>query len=471
MNTQDRNRSNMEMAKAQRDALVRSALSLRGDAPLVAPDRNATIATATQQRLRGARRSSADPRGRGATLVLHQGTDGVLHWRYEPSRAQSISTPVGGYRASARKRGALDGLDNVLIRREVQEVGPNQVSAALKALDDRLNNAHGLKLLQAGQWQPVVNGVNALAKAKRVLLLVHGTFSSSQMYLDELGECVEGTAWLQALQAGAGQNQGYDAVLAFDHPTLCVGPLINAVEMELALVAAGLVSGTEVDLVAHSRGGVVSAWWAHTTRFKPRRLVAVGSPLKGTSLASPYRIRYLLDYLANISILMGKVGQKVAAVPTVASPFLAAGFGLAEIFGRFVAGFAQLPVVDGAVAMIPGLHAQARLTNNFELDCLQQVHKSVSPLLVFTVASNFEPKSDYPWWNVIQRLRRLPVRGANALADRLFPGKNDLVVDVASMDWYGKPAGVLTYDAAAGVHHCAYFRQDATVKALRKWLA
>lgn len=459
----------------RRDALLRDALSIGRSIPLVNPLPPAT--TGLTRSLRSAPRRIYDPRDQGATVTLWQATNGVMRWEYMPSRAQLASTPAGafrgaGYRAATRRRGqTARGRDLMLDTRSVPDVGPNHVTSALIALDHRLNSVQGLRQFRGKAWEPLQDG-SPLRNVRRVLVLVHGTFSKAEMFIEQFADCDQGRAFLGSLepQGVVPCPAGYDHVLAFDHPTLSVSPYLNALQLELELVKAGMPPGTEVDVIAHSRGGVVCAWWALQTRFTVRRLIAVGAPMTGTSLASPYRIRYLLDYLANASLLMSSVGQAAATVPSFASAFLAAGAGLLEIFGRFVSGFAQLPVVDGAVALVPGLHGQARTTNNLELQALMRAHAASTGLKVFTVTSDFEPALDHPWWSIWAHFKTLPIRGLDAAADRLFPGSNDLVVDRDTMQWFNQPAGQLAFSAVDRVHHCAYFSQNATANALREWL-
>ena len=59
----------------------------------------------------------------------------------------------------------------------------------------------------------------------------------------------EGTAFLR----DAGKS--YDQVLAFDHPTLSVSPVLNG--LDLARRFAG--TKAKVDVIAHGRGGLVRA--------------------------------------------------------------------------------------------------------------------------------------------------------------------------------------------------------------------
>lgn len=461
----------------QRDALLREALHHPGLAPLVAVS-SPPNAQRPNRALRAARYRYMDPREQAATLALQQASNGVLRWEYRSGRAHGMNPPAGAYRAVGSVASARQHIAHapsgyrVLDVRQVPNIGPNQVTEALISLDQRLNASQGLRRLHAdGTWRTVVGPLRD--DAKRVLLFVHGTFSKSEMFLEELSACNQGRAFLDSLRPIGGKPcaAGYDEVIAFDHPTLSVSPYLNALQLEMDLTHASLPRNALVDVISHSRGGVVCAWWVLHTRFRVRRLIAVGAPLRGTSLASPHNIRYLLDYLANASLLIGGVGQAAASVPSFASAFLAASSGLFEIFGRLLSGLARVPAVDGAVALVPGLHSQARTTNNLELRGLLRAHNQGSNVKVFTVTSDFEPSTDHPWWNVWAHFKSLPILAANSAADRLFPGANDLVVDCETMAWFASTAGQLSFRSSDGVHHCSYFRQDRTVAAFSQWLA
>ncbi len=59
------------------------------------------------------------------------------------------------------------------------------------------------------------------------------------------------------------------------------------------------------------------------------------------------------------------------------------------------------------------------------------------------------------------------------VADTIFPGENDLVVDTAHMTSLADArdiGDVEAFDPVSLVHHCNYFRQDKTIDALRRWL-
>lgn len=126
------------------------------------------------------------------------------------------------------------------------------------------------------------------------LLMIHGTNSLSH----------SGFAAVPP-DAVAALNRRYgDRVFAFDHPTLSVDPLDNC------KILAGLLPddlSLEVDVLAHSRGGLVARVLAEladtagtAAKLRVRQVVFVATPNLGTPLADPDHYGELLDGLTNL---------------------------------------------------------------------------------------------------------------------------------------------------------------------------
>jgi pimeloyl-ACP methyl ester carboxylesterase len=214
-----------------------------------------------------------------------------------------------------------------------------------------------------------------------------------------------------------------------------------------------------IDVVAHSRGGLVASWWLRLAPARARHVVFVGSPLDGTSLASPHRLRAALDHMATIADLLAAGGQSLATV----APIAAGAAGLAKIFGRTLKLGASLPIADAAVALVPGLASQQRTNNNAEIDRLF-AQKWLSAPNFFAVTAQFEPRPEEPLFRVWDRLKLLGAQAVASAADALFDGPNDLVVDTAAMDFLGAHHAVKAGDRLAlgpgNTYHTSYFRDD-----------
>jgi pimeloyl-ACP methyl ester carboxylesterase len=383
----------------------------------------------------------------GRASVSLRDDEGVLRWAYEPPPAQAL-------RSRARRAGLSDlfSLGAPLKRFDYADIGPNQVTAGLVALDRKLTPAfeQGLRRWDGAQLQPTPP---PQVKNQRVLVLVHGTFSNSEMWFHELASTAAGQALLQQWQASYGPH-----IYAFDHATLSVAPWLNALDLHQALrgVAA------PIDVVCHSRGGLVVSWLLRLAPVPVQRVVFVGSPLMGTSLASPYRLRAALDMLANVANALALAGSAASTV----FPLAAGAAGLAKVLGKTLKLGASVPLADAAVALVPGLASQQRTDNNAETTRLFASAWLVKPKFA-AVTADFEPNIDEPAWKFWTRFKHIGAQLADAGADTVFPGANDLVVDTASMSDLGQPAqgpiALLALGKTATTYHTNYFRDAAVV--------
>ena len=122
------------------------------------------------------------------------------------------------------------------------------------------------------------------------------------------------------------------------------------------------------------------------------------------------------------------------------------------------------------MAVIPGLHGQSAVSNNFELGRLRTTARRAN-VRYFAITSDFEPeKMGWKLWKVISEAG---TRGKDAAADIIFPAENDLVVDTAHMTSLADDLDiteVLAFGSQTVVHHVNYFRQPQTIGSMRKWL-
>lgn len=408
-------------------------------------------------------RPRADP-GIGY-LSLLQDEDGLLRW--------DLDSGPGTRPPSARARAGRRGLISLgLVEQfKFEMVHGSEVARFLDGLDTSFNGLRGLRGRGAagadtGPAQPV-----ASAKKNGILLIVHGTFSKGDALFEGLNSTPEGTKLL------ANASKHYDQVLSFEHPTLSVSPILNA--LDLARAFAGTTA--PVDIVCHSRGGLVVRWWLEVLKApqtKARSVVFVGSPLQGTSLASPLRLRTALNLMTNVLVGMQAAGQ----LASLAVPLFGVVAGLMKLISSVTGAAGKTPVIDAAVAMIPGLSAQSRrglagqqqILGSFELDRLA-AGISQMPGGYFAVKCNFEPTD--PAWAFWKHFMRPGERLADLGADLVFPEANDLVVDTASMDALSDlvkvagPNAVLDLGTSGVVHHLNYFAQPEVAKFIRSSLA
>jgi hypothetical protein len=182
--------------------------------------------------------------------------------------------------------------------------------------------------------------------------------------------------------------------------------------------------------------------------------------------------------MTNVIVAMERAGQ----LASLAVPLFGVIAGLMKLITS-VSGFAaKTPVIDAAIAMIPGLSAQSRrglagtqqIAGSFELDRLS-AGVSKTPASYFAVKSNFEPTD--PGWAFWKHFMKPGERLADLGADLVFPDQNDLVVDTASMDALSDivkiegPKAVLDFQTSAVVHHLNYFAQPEVATFIRQSLA
>jgi pimeloyl-ACP methyl ester carboxylesterase len=398
-------------------------------------------------------------RRRGFVQQDYSGLASLALVREEAAYRWVYQAPVRGnsFRRARRSVAARTIGAEVVHEFSFKEVPPNRIIEDLEKLDSKLTPNQGLRRLNigTGQLEPATD----IPKG-RTLLLVHGTFSKSDMFIDELNGTDAGKTFIRR----AGEK--YKAILAFDHPTLSVSPWINALDLEMALVG---VTGP-IDVICHSRGGLVVGWWLRNAERTVENVIFVGAPLTGTSLASPANLRSALQGLANVF----KGLEAASAATSTVVPFVSVVTGLSKIFGSILQLGASTRLADAAVVAVPGLSGQSLVGNNAELIRLNRA-QWISKPTVHAVVSNFQPyENDEKWWQVWKFLRNPRERLLDGAADAVFKDKNDLVVDTKSMTLLcGKAIDsgrIHDFGDSATVHHCNYFQQDETVKLLTKAL-
>lgn len=431
----------------------------RVGAQLAEPARTGSAVPLQQRRRRGFEPQAGD--GRAAVrLVRDGGEGGLLRWVYEPpARARGADAGRRNWRAFG-----VDPRETVQ-RIAFPELGENAVTRGLQKLDAHLNPVlgtltsplQGLRRWNGQGWSPLAPG-DVAALQGRVLVLVHGTFSESAMYTKEFAATADGAALFDRLTRAGG---AYSAVLAFDHPTLSVGPWLNALALNDALAGCK----AELDFVGHSRGGLVIAWLLRIAPMLPvRQALFVGSPLAGTSLAAPDKLRQALDTLASIADALAEVADKTGQVLPSLEPLALGVGGLATVLGKVLQLGARTPLADAAVGLVPGLLAQGRVANNLELDQLWPLPTRAD---LHAIGGSFMPSEvNEPLWKVWKRVTNLKGQAMYYGADLIFDQPNDLVVDSASMNQAGpRVLGAPQWEdlgVSATTHHCSYF-QDLRV--------
>ncbi len=297
----------------------------------------------------------------------------------------------------------------------------------------------------------------------RILLFVHGTFSSTVGAFGTLGVVGAGPDFLRAAV------DRYDAVVGFDHPTLSVDPLANATD--LLQRVRGVTGGVTFDVVCHSRGGLTTRSFAEYVLppsgwdGRVGTAVFVAATNNGTHLADPQRWNDLIDLTTNLAA----VGAGALVAVPGAGPVLAGVAGALKGLGALVKYLAAYLFTEGGV---PGLAAMTP-GGAFVTGINQTQPGQPGPGAAWhVVQSNFHVTLLDDSHRPPQFPKELAVRLAEGLVDQVFKGDNDLVVDCASMGSIDAAAGggfvASTYDFGTNdvVYHGNYFDQADFVGAL-----
>lgn len=372
--------------------------------------------------------------------------------------------------ARLRRAGPTRGYE-ILEERPLHNLDRNQVQQALDALDRRLSEPFGWYQVQRRHSDPKKADLAAVSDTSKkglrkprdpraeTLILVHGTFTNGHRLLQDLQDTPAGRKWLdQALDHYGG------GIWVFNHATLGRSVMLNALEM-----ASGIGQfEAPIHLLTHSRGGLVARCWLETMDCagtnRNRRAVFIGSPLQGSSLASPPRLKATLDLMANFASGLAHT----ASLAALALPVMSVATTLFEVFSSVTSVVRKTPAIDAAIRLVPGLADQSRVSNNHLLN-LMVAGRGRSRSNYAYVGADFE--SQAVGWEFWKLFKDSGTRIANFAADKVFPGQNDLVVDTVSMDPLrangGPAARTLHFDNTRGVHHLNYFQQDELYRFLR----
>jgi hypothetical protein len=352
------------------------------------------------------------------------------------ARTYEIERTAAPAKGSGKTRGIIPGLDKVIrvvtfpiawtvgkgarfaAREWDQGRHPPQVRAydrngKLADLDDKAWNS-----LSAGP----------------ALLFVHGTFSTTE----------GGFGGLTAATRKALDEKYKARVFAYDHPTIADDPIENARRF---LEIAG-DRKLELDVVCHSRGGLVSRAIAErpgdladmAPNTGVRNIVLVGVPSSGTILADAKHWNELLDRLTTL----------LNFVP---------GPGVSDVLESVLAMVRSIAVetaanLKGLDAMVPKGEFLKRLNVAADGEASYRA-----------IVSDFEPKNPglKAWLN-------------DATRDLIFDHKpNDMMVTIESMTGKNGSSRFPVTDLREfrpkdAIEHAHYFPAKATSKALLDWL-
>jgi hypothetical protein len=396
-------------------------------------------------------------------VVLYTDESGVTTWNFarDANDAQDVTrggaprtyvlrrfVPPTGEGLDGATRGALGSLGSKLIRVLAFRIVDPVVGGLADTFVDRWEaSKHPYRLRTFTVDDRATAGTTLerpdldFFRAGRALLMIHGTGSNTQEGLGGIDET-----------ALAALHQLYEGrVLAFDHPTIGTAPRENAIELLLQLDG----QGWDLDIVSHSRGGLVarmlieqaSALGEMPDKLQVRRVVFAGVPNAGTPLADAQHLQAFVDTYTTMLNVLG------AGIPVVAT------------LGSIVAVVKQVAAsalkgLDGLQSMNPGGPFLANLNSG-----------PAGPEAYFALASNYEP----PAGSGLATFR-------DAVTDAVFDGKpNDLVVPTLGVFDLGAAFSsgrfpvveprLLKFEPAASLDHSAFFKSPDGAAQIVAWLS
>ena len=402
----------------------------------------------SSQKLRSSSRRNSESKTARFQLVQY---DGIFEWEETSGGRPNLKR----YRRSGGSETTSD--QDAVAELEFEKLAPSQITSFLEERDQELTPNRGIRRINVKRMS---TSSATLPKSGNVLLLVHGTFSNTENLLSNFSGSESGMKFLNRAARKYKNN-----IFAFDHPTLSVSPILNAMDIARSLNG----SSVKVDFIAHSRGGLVCKWLKEMidpNGINCRKMILAGSPLAGTGLAAPPNIRKTINLLTGIGNAVGGA----VGLASLAVPILSVVEALLKVLTSITRFAAKTPIADAAIAMVPGLFSMSRVGNNPELKRLL-MSGVTNPTDYYAIQSNFEPTD--PAWKFWRMFRK--ERLANFATDVIFDGDNDLVVDTSSM---GQLAGssrvaksrTLDFGVSETVHHLNYFQQPKTHEFLSKIL-
>lgn len=382
--------------------------------------------------------------GEGGLVLGPDENSGKLHFPVNPI-ALDLDTPGQGSQGAVLGiedviGGAVAGVGGGIILKRVLQVIKSPIE---KSLIDAFRHSEGepwAGVLRNGEFQPIQGAeawrsVAAPGSEKRVLLLVHGFASSIN----------DGSKdWLAKL------GQGYDAVLGFNHPTVWCDPEQNA-NMLLDMIPDDL--RLSVDIIAHSRGGLVARSLVELVEprdsFNVRRIITNGTPHAGTRLADPERWDRLVSIGMTAASWLASATGALVWVPKVLELVLKAASQIAF----------DLP---GIGAMTPSGAFIQKI--NAGADSGSRIAAAQSNVRYTTITSRY---------SVFGTAHPAFQQAMNAFAAQaFFDTPNDLVVPTESMSAIDQ-LGLVPKERQllAGLDHFSYFRDSQVLDFIARQLA
>lgn len=279
-----------------------------------------------------------------------------------------------------------------------------------------------------------------VAKAEKILLVIHGIIGESRTMVGFVNH---------SSADGKCLHDDYDLVIGFDYENLNsrIQDIAQALKQALADVGITPESGKQVDIVAHSMGGLVSRWFIEREGGDSviRKLVMVGTPNGGSPYADVKTYGYdLLKTWAYSNLVIALNGL----IPSYAS-------------GAVVGGFVKLlDSVDNTLDQMSP-----------DSDFIKEIQFSQHPSIPYALIAGHtdtmeltESNSDYRIARLFDHLKqRAKLRAYDLLTDKLFKEANDVAVSFSSMTQFNSEWRDEVAVEQVGCDHLSYFGDDKAV--------
>ncbi len=437
--------------------------------------------------------------GESAVVLVEQ--DGSYEWHYPTSRHESV-----GQRSPSRQRGAQGASgSNVSFRIPIGNNGPlpepsdtarthrgpitdfikgkiqgvilkfiarKTVGALTRRLERGVTEGPVLvnSASDATQWirQAAYPTENLpTQRPRRILLLVHGTFSSTVGSFGALTTHDEGKALLQQALSQ------YDLVIGHDHYTLSETPEQNAEGLLAALIPLiGEDKPLEIDAIAFSRGGLVYRYLSEvlipdsSVSIICRKAIFVGCTNNGTELANDENWKQLMDFYTN---MIAGATRLLGLAPGAALPTQILRQGI-KVIGSMVTYIAQDSVANNSVPGVAAMEPDGAFVTAMNAQPAHRINPGA--LAYYALGSNFEPSANS---DEVQLGKRLVFKVADGVVDELMGRANDLVVNNDSMFVIDPVPGSRlvekrSVNANGRIYHTVYFHQPMVADACGQWL-
>jgi hypothetical protein len=394
-----------------------------------------------------------DPGEAWGQLVLSTDESGVVTWHFardenlavdtvrgRSTRTYVIPRRVGVTPPTAETRGLIGALGKKLIKVlafPLIQDGIGEVGDFFAARWEAANRPYGVRTFgpddyrnddgDSVDWKTLEEG--------RALLFVHGTFSRANSGFGALPH--DHVKDLHRIYGGR--------VFAFNHFTLSDDPRQN---VEWFINQLPSDSTLDLDIVSHSRGGIVARVFAEkqsefslgSRSFNVNKVVFVATPNAGTALADPDHMGDLIDSYTNILNFLPD-------------------FGVLDIFDGIVTVAKHI-----AVGALRGLEGLQSMNPRGEFLTRWLNVGPTNSTRYFALAADYEPAQP-----------GLKTYARDILMDKIFGDENDLVVptegvfsDNGSEHFPIEDRHV--FDRDAGIQHSNFFSNSAAMSKMLEWL-